>query len=168
MTDLSAFGDDERELILEAPGTVVKGAVVADGKTTPMGFFKEMAAAAKVFKAAGTDANPFVQAVSAAIKERPRKGGDPDAAAEHVERGLPFAESSITEALDQTREAMALVRAKADPADAEAYGAWLVRLATEVASAVKTREGGLFSRRTAISLGERQYLDELAAAVEAG
>ncbi|RRS01648.1 hypothetical protein [Glycomyces terrestris] len=151
MTQLSQFDDDERDLLLDTPGVVLKGAIVADGSTSPLVFLKEVTAGARVFKQAQRHENAFVKSVALALKHR---GLDEDSE-------LPVTEEAMPQALKLAREASALLREKADPEDAAVYTGWLLHLATEVASAVKSREGGLLSRKVAISEGERLFLEDL-------
>ncbi|MFG3340434.1 hypothetical protein [Glycomyces sp. NPDC048151] len=153
MTDLSAFTDDERELLAEAPGAVLKGAIAADGSTNALAFLKEVTAGAKVFKDAQRDQNAFVKAVALAIRERT----DPEA----DDREVPFADGAMALALKQADEAMSLLRDKADAPDAEAYGAWLITLATRVAEASKSKNGGFFSRKVAVTEAEQGFIDDL-------
>lgn len=157
MTELSQFDDDERALILDTPGLVLKGAIVADGSTSPLVFLKEVTAGARVFKQSHRHENPFVKSVALALKARP--------ASEDSE--LPVTEEAMPEALKAAREVAVLLRERADAGDAAAYTAWLVHLATEVAGAVKSRSGGLFSKKVAINDGERQFLDDLEQALHA-
>lgn len=159
MTVLSDFDGDERALLLNTPGAVLKGTVVADGSTNALVFLKEVTAGARVFRKAQDHENGLVKSVALAIRER---GNDDQAGPE-----LPVTNVAMPEALKLAREVGALLREKADPADAEAFTAWLVHLATEVASAVKTREGGLFSKKVAVSEGERLFIADLEQALGA-
>ncbi|GAA2277081.1 hypothetical protein GCM10009853_034060 [Glycomyces scopariae] len=156
MPELSQFADDERALIVNTPGVVLKGAVVSDGSTNALVFLKEVTAGAKVFKQAQKHENAFVKSVALALKQR---GPEHDA-------DLPVDDAAMTEALKLAGEVADLLHRKADPADADAYTAWLLHLATEVAKAVKTREGGLFSRKVAVTENERMFLDDLERALQ--
>ncbi|MQM24814.1 hypothetical protein [Glycomyces albidus] len=157
MTELSQFDDDERALILNTPGVVLKGAIVSDGSTSPLVFLKEVTAGARAFKQAHRHENAFVKSVALALKERP---ADEDSE-------LPVTEEAMPEALKLAREVAVLLREQADPEDAAAYTAWLVHLATEVAAAVKSRSGGLFSKKVAINDGERRFIEDLEHALQA-
>jgi hypothetical protein len=158
MTELSQFDDDGRALLLNTPGVVLKGAVVSDGSTSPIVFLKEVTAAAKVFKQAHRHENAFVRSVALTLKESGPADDDSE---------LPVTEEAMPEALKLAREVAALLREQADPEDAAAYTAWLMHLATEVAGAVKSRSGGLFSKKVAINEGERRFLDALELALQA-
>ncbi|NUQ88549.1 MAG: hypothetical protein HOQ43_08825 [Glycomyces artemisiae] len=158
MTELSQFDDDERALILNTPGVVLKGTVVSDGSKNALVFLKEVTAGAKVFKEARKHENAFVKSVAQALRER-----DPESS----EDELPVDDVAMSEALKLAADVADLLRRKASPDDAAAYSAWLLHLATEVASAVKTRQGGLFSKKVAINEGERMFLDDLHQALTA-
>ncbi|MCD0443283.1 hypothetical protein LO763_06545 [Glycomyces sp. A-F 0318] len=157
MTDLSAFNDDERARIIEAPGVVMKGAIVADGSKNAIAFLKEVTAGAKVFREAQRHTNPLVKAVALELKGR----GD----TVERDRELPFTDEAMTVALKEAEGAVALLRERGDAADAEAYADWLLRLATEIARAVRSKEAGFFSRKVDISEGERVFIEQLKAAV---
>lgn len=158
MTELSQFDDDERALILNTPGVVLKGTVVSDGSKNALVFLKEVTAGAKVFKEARKHENAFVKSVAQALRER-----DPESS----EDELPVDDVAMSEALKLAADVADLLRRKATADDAAAYTAWLLHLATEVASAVKTRQGGLFSKKVAINEGERMFLDDLHQALTA-
>lgn len=158
MTELSTFTGDDRELILDAPRAVMKGAIAADGQRNPLVFLKEVTAGAKEFRSAQGHENPFVKAVATELRDR---GTDPEA----DDREVPFNDEAMTQALKQAGDAAALLRGRADAPDAEAYAAWLLQIATVIAESVKTKEGGLFSKKVAVSEGERVYLEHLAQAL---
>ncbi|MBO3731603.1 hypothetical protein [Glycomyces niveus] len=158
MTELSAFTGDDLDLILDTPGVVMKGAIVADGHKNALAFLKEVTAGAKEFRAAQKHENAFVKAVATALRER---GTD----AETDDRELPFDDQAMTQALKQAQAATALLRERAEAPDAEAYGAWLLQIATVISESVKTKEGGFFSKKVAVSEGERVFLEHLAQAI---
>lgn len=153
MTDLSAFTEDELDLITETPGAVLKGAIAADGSTNALAFLKEVTAGAKVFKEAQSHDNAFVKAVALAIRERVNPAEE--------DREVPFTDGAMALALKQTGDVMALLRAKADESDADAYGAWLITLATQVANASKSKSGGFFSKKVAVTEAEQGFIDDL-------
>lgn len=157
MTDLSAFTDDELADLLGAPGAVMEGAVVADGAPNALRFLKELTAAAKVFKDAQRDRNPLVKAVAVRLRERdpaaPRSGG------------LPEHDEAIAKALGTTERAVALLAERGTREDLDAYGAWLLRIATRVAEAARSKSGGFFSRKVAISPGEREFIEQLSVVI---
>ncbi|SRR5690606_14390781 len=158
MATLSDFDEDERTLLMDAPGTVLEAAVVADGQPSPMEFLKELSAGARVFREAQRDDHRFVREIANGIRER---GSGEEAGA----RGLPDSQEAMSAALGQAERALALLRAK-DAGDAEAYGAWLVRIATRVSEAAKSKTGGFFSRRVAVTPAERAFIERLTEAVE--
>ncbi|MFB9659862.1 hypothetical protein ACFQS3_08845 [Glycomyces mayteni] len=158
MTELSQFDDDERALILNTPGVVLKGTVVSDGSKNALVFLKEVTAGAKVFKEARKHPNPFVKSVALALRERDPESSDGE---------LPVDDAAMSEALKLAADVADLLRRKAAPEDTAAYTAWLLHLATEVAGAVKTRQGGLFSKKVAVNDGERMFLEDLTQALNA-
>jgi hypothetical protein len=155
MTELSAFAGDDLDLLLDTPGVVMKGAIVADGHKNALAFLKEVTAGAKEFRAAQRHENPFVKAVATRLRERGTDAAEDD-------RELPFDDEAMTQALKQAGDATALLRERADTADADAYAEWLLRIATVIAESVKTKDGGFFSKKVAVSEGERVFLDQLA------
>jgi hypothetical protein len=159
MTDLSQFSDDERAQIMDATRAVMEGAIFADGSVNAIRFLKELTAGAKVFKEAQRHENAFVKAIANEI--RASKNSLPES------RGLPDPEVAVAKALGEAERAIALLRDKADPADLNAYGAWLIRIATEVAEASRSKKGGFFSKKVAISDAERGFIEEITRAVAA-
>ncbi|HEX2144532.1 MAG TPA: hypothetical protein VHG10_08490 [Glycomyces sp.] len=157
MTDLSGFNDDELTAIMGAPRAVMEGAIVADGSTNPMSFMRELTAGAKVFKEAQRHENGFVKAVANRLSER--------GSVESGRDGLLETEDAITKALGTTERAIALLNERAEQQDREAYGDWLVRIATEVAESSRSRQGGFFSKKVAVTEAERAYIEELKVAV---
>ncbi|HEU5128821.1 MAG TPA: hypothetical protein VFU12_12605 [Glycomyces sp.] len=160
MTTLSDCSEDERTQILDTPGAVLSAAVVADGRPSPMEFLKELSAGAKVFRESQKDEHPFIREVANGIRER-------GSAERSSGQGLPESEEAMAAAIAQAEQVLALLRSK-DAADAEAYGAWLVRIATRVSEAAKSKSGGFFSKKVAVSPGERAFIERLTAAVGAG
>ncbi|THV37037.1 hypothetical protein [Glycomyces buryatensis] len=153
MTDLSDFEGDARALILDTPRAVMEGAIVVDGEVKPMAFLKELTAGASVFREAQRHENAFVRSVAVAL----RKGGGSES--EH--KGMPDPIEAVAKAHRLIEETTALLRERADEQDAAAYGAWLVRLATKVAEASKSKTGGLFSKKVAISEAEREFIEQV-------
>lgn len=175
MTNLSDFSDDEINRILDAPGAVLKGATVADGRPGAFRFIRETAAGAKVFREAQEHENDFIRSVAVALRDRLKeeeaaelspaaKVGTPAGVAV-PEDPRPDPERDTARAVELTSAAIAVLRGRAEPKDLDAYGEWLLRIATEVAKATTSKEGGFFSKRVAISEGERAYLDRLTAAI---
>lgn len=176
MTKLSDFSDDELSQILDAPGAVLKGATLADGRPGAIRFLREAASGAKVFREAQEHENGFIQSVAIALRERTRqKPEDGDLAAkvgtpEGVavpEDPRPNPERDTAKAVELTATSIALLRERADQEDLAAYGEWLVRIATRVVSSTKTRKPGFLGRRVAVSEGEQAYIDRITAAVGA-
>jgi hypothetical protein len=179
MTKLSDFSDDEIAQILDAPGAVMKGATLADGQPGAIQFLRETAAGAKVFREAQRHENGFIESVAIALRDRTRTPSDraevPLAEKVGTRAGVsadddarPDPERETARAVELTEASMAVLRERADAADREAYGEWLVRIATEVVSATRTKvskEGGFFSKRVAINAGEQAYIDRISAAV---
>ncbi len=184
MTNLSDFSDDEIAQILDAPGAVLKGATLADGRPGFFRFLREAASGAKVFREAQQHENDFVRSVATALRDRlkaeeaeeaaaaanPATSVGVAAAAAATERAAkegarPDPEGEATRAVELTESAITLLRERADEKDVVAYGEWLVRIATQVAKATGAKEGGFFSKRVAVSEGEQAYIDKLTAAV---
>jgi hypothetical protein len=175
MTNLSEFSEDELTQILDAPGAVLKGATLADGRPGAIRFIRETASGAKVFREAQEHENDFIRSVAVALRDRikEQEAAEPSLAAkvgtpEGVavpEDPRPDPERDTAKAVALTAAAIAVLRERATPTDLDAYGEWLLRIATEVAKATSSKEGGFFSKRVAVSEGERDYLDRLTAAI---
>lgn len=185
MTKLSDFSDDELDQILDAPGAVLKGATLADGEPGAVRFLRESVSGAKVFREAQEHENDLVRSVATALRDRGKarevaalaaaenpaaQVGVAAAAAatkEAAKVGVqPDPEGATALAVELTGASVALLRGRADAADVDAYGAWLLRIAERVAGATRSREGGFFSKRVKFSAGEQDYLDRLAAAIK--
>jgi hypothetical protein len=176
MTKLSDFSDDELAQILDAPGAVLKGATLADGRPGAIRFLREAASGAKVFREAQEHENGFIQSVAIALRERARqkpeeaspaaKVGTPEGVAV-PEDPRPNPERDTAKAVELTAASIALLRQRADQEDLAAYSEWLVRIATRVVSSTKTRKPGFLGRRVAVSEGEQAYIDRITAAVGA-
>lgn len=175
MTNLSDFSDDELGQILDAPGAVLKGATLADGRPGAIRFIRETATGAKVFREAQQHENDFIQSVALALRDRIKdeeaaeqspaaKVGTPEGVAV-PEDPRPDPERDTAKAVELTAASIAALRARADQQDLDAYGEWLLRIATEVVKATKSKEGGFFSKRLVVSDGEQAYLDRLTAAI---
>lgn len=176
MTNLSDFSEDELTQILDAPGAVLKGATLADGRPGAIRFLRETASGAKVFREAQQHENDFIRSVAIALRDR--IGDDQDEAAGSLaakvgtpegvavpEDPRPNPERDTARAVELTAASISVLRERADQQDLEAYAEWLVRIATEVVKATGSKEGGFFSRRVAVSADEQDYLDRLAAAI---
>jgi hypothetical protein len=175
MTNLSDFSDDEIDRILAAPGAVLKGATLADGTPGALRFIRETAAGAKVFREAQEHENDFIRSVAVALRESLQakeaaelspaaKVGTPAGVAV-PEDPRPNPERDTAKAVELTANAIAVLSQRAEPKDLDAYGEWLLRIATEVARATSSKEAGFFSKRVAVSEGEQAYLDRLTAAI---
>jgi hypothetical protein len=156
MTELSAFTGDDLDLILDTPRVVMTGAIVADGHKNALAFLKEVTAGAKEFRAAQRHENAFVKAVATELRDR---GTDAD------DREVPLNDEAMTLALKQAEAATTLLGERADADDADAYSAWLLQIATVIAESVKTKEAGFFSKKVAVTEGERVFLDHLSHAL---
>lgn len=152
MTVLSDFSDDERAQIMDAPRAVMEGAIFSDGSRNAIGFLKELTAGAKAFKEAQRHPNGFVKSVANGIRERDGESG------EHT---LPDPQVAIAKAIGAAERAVAVLDARAVQADREAYGAWLIRIATQVAAASRSKKSGFFSRKVAISEAEQAFIEDL-------
>jgi hypothetical protein len=99
----------------------------------------------------------LVRAVVAAIYSEPED--------ERPVAGLPDdAGRSRARVLEDCRRVVDILRADADPADAAAYRHWVQQVAVRVCGA--TRSGGVFGLAgERITASEREFLDELAAAL---
>lgn len=184
MTNLSDFSADELDQILQAPGAVLKGAAVVDGEHGGIRFLREATAGSLAIRKAREHENEFVRSVALALRDK----GEADAAAEAEAAANPAARVGVAAAAAATREAaelgkprdpgaeaahaveltatvVALLRARADEEDVVAYTEWLQRIGARVAGAVRTREGGFFSKRVKVSATEQAFLDRLATAV---
>jgi len=157
MTDISGFNDEELAQILDAPRAVMEGAIAADGSKNSLAFLKELTAGAKVFREGQQHENEFVKAVAAAIRERdmPKSEG----------HNLREPQIAVSKALTETEQAIALLRGRADQGDVDAYGEWLIRLATQIAKAAKSKEAGFFSKKVPINEAEQAFIEDLKASV---
>ncbi|MFD7026370.1 hypothetical protein [Promicromonospora sukumoe] len=184
MTNLADFTDDELAPIFDAPGAVLKGATLADGRPGAFQFLKEMTSGAKVFREAQEHENDFVRSVALGMRERiqaqnaaeaeaaanPASQVGVAAAAAATERAAtegaePDPEGETARAVALSAAAVALLRARGDEKDAVAYGEWLLRIAGQVAEASSTKLGGFFSKRVKVTEGEQAFIDRLTAAV---
>ncbi|WP_369372394.1 hypothetical protein AB1046_03400 [Promicromonospora sp. Populi] len=185
MTNLTDFSEDELDQILDAPGAVLKGATLADGQPGAIRFVREAASGAKVFREAQQHENAFIQSVAIALRDRlkederaqleePEEADDEAVAPAEVaasaeaptrnERVRPDPERETARAVELTEASIALLKARADQQDVDAYAEWLVRIATKVVGATSSREGGFFSKRLAVSASEQAYIDRVTAA----
>ena len=172
MTNLSDFTDDEIAQILDAPGAVLKGATLADGQPGAVRFLREAASGSKAFKEAQRHENEFVRAVALRLRDRVKQGqrdrraaASPDdvAAAEETEvpdQERPDPRRETSHAIELSRAATTLVRDRAATDDADAYAAWLVRIATRVAKAARVKEGGVLSKRVTPA-GGKSYIEQI-------
>lgn len=178
MTNLTDFSDDELDQILDAPGAVLKGATVADGLPGAIRFLREAASGAKVFREAQQHENAFIRSVAVALRERtkqeerdqvepeatPGAVAPTDGPTTSAPRVRPDPDRETARAVELTGASIALLRERADVQDVDAYAQWLVRIATQVVKATSSREGGLFSKRVAVTASEQTYIDAVAAA----
>jgi hypothetical protein len=141
MTGKADFTEEEWEVVREGPPTA--GMVAATASSG--GTFRESWALAKAFGEARQD-HGASELLDALVSERPhaKRYGSP---AELEEQGL-----------GRLREAAALLAQKAGPEELEAYRQFTLKVAERVAEAHK--EAG-----SAVSAGEREALDKIAAAL---
>lgn len=185
MTNLAEFPDEEFHQILDAPGAVLKAASLADGKPGPIRFIREAAAGAKVFREAQVHENDFVQSVAIALRDRISEqrseaadaranpaasvgvAGAAAATEQAAQQGArPDPAGEAARAVELTGASIAVLRERADAADVEAYGQWLIRIAVRVAGATGSKKGGLFSKQVKVDDGEQDLIERLTAAVE--
>lgn len=168
MTHLSDFTSAEVAVLLDAPGAALTAMTVADGRPGVGSFFNAAARSAKVFRAAQDAENELVRTLALALRDRPKTENDPsrdpggDGATDFL---APDSAAEADRAVEAVEAAASLLRGRAEEADIEAYAAWVLEVATEVAEATTTREGGLFGRRVRISPAEQNLLDRLSGAL---
>jgi hypothetical protein len=173
MPSLSDFSNDELTQILDAPGAVLKSATLADGRPGPIRFIRELASGAKVFREAQVHENAFVQSVAAALRDRERAASTAEKSTAEKESQepasdkpvLPDPNAAAARAVELTEASITLLRGRVDEQDVDAYGEWLIRIATQVAKATRSKDGGFFSRRVAVSAEEQAFIEKLTAAV---
>ncbi|MBE1875438.1 hypothetical protein [Myceligenerans pegani] len=163
MTTLSDFGDDEITQLLDTPGAVLRAASLVDGRPSPVGLLKASARAAKVFREAQRDENEFVRTVALALRdhkkaEQEEKGDEPEGANDFLD---PDSAGEAARAVELAESSIDLLRGRVDDADVDAYGTWLIRIATQVAEVMAAKEGNLFSRRAALSDNAQNLIDRL-------
>ena len=168
MTHLSGFTSAEVTVLLDAPGAALTAMTVADGRPGVGSFFKVATRSAKVFRAAQDAENELVRTLALALRDRPKTADDPDrdpgddGSTDFLE---PDSAAKADRAVEAAAASASLLRGRAEKADIEAYAAWVLEVATEVAEAATTRGGGLFGRRVRISPAEQNLLDRLAGAL---
>jgi hypothetical protein len=158
MTVLSDFSDDERARIINTVGSVGIAAINADGIPGPAAMVKESVALMTAVEKSQEHKNDFVRSVADAFAER----GDSGPKSKRVHGGQEAWEAT---AIAETEASIALVRGRGDQEDVDAYGELLVRVATYIADASPSREGGIFGKKVQVSAGEQAFIDRVTATV---
>ncbi len=171
MTHISDFSADEVAQLLDAPGVVLKAMTVADGPPGVGSFFKAAARSAKAFRAAQKGENEFVRTLALALRDQPKAeseaeegDGEPGESTDFLQ---PDPEAEADRAVEAASASASLLRGRAEETDIKAYAAWILDVATQVAEATTSREGGLFGRRVRITPAEQALLDRLTVALTA-
>lgn len=155
MSDKVNYTEEEWELLRTAPMLVGAGVVAAE----PSGLIAGMKEATAISKAmmAGLKAHTDMPLFASIGSDKERvdtssvktKGTSMERVEKQKEKGL-----------DAARDAMALLDAKGDEGEVEAYRAWLMDVATKTAEAGKERGTGEM-----VSQHEKDYLAALEAAM---
>ena len=158
MTVLSDFSDDERARIIDTVGAVGVAAINADGIPGPAAMIKESVALVTAVEKSQEHKNDFVRSVADAFAGR----GDSGPRSKRVQGGQEGREAA---AIAETEASIALLRDRGDQEDVDAYGELLVRVATYIADASPSREGGIFGKKVQVSTAEQAFIDRLTATV---
>lgn len=163
MTEFSDFSDDERARIIDTIGSVGVAAINADGIPSPVAMVKESVAMVTAVEKSQEHANGFIRSVAVAFDEF----ADPKSKGERPPRKAARGgqEGREARAITDTEATIALLKERGEQEDVDAYGELLVRVATEVAEASSSREGGIFGKKVLVSAGEQAFIDKLTAAV---
>ena len=159
MSTKSEYTDEEWTLLLKTPA-MIGLLVVTAAPSGPIGVFKELSSMGKWILAAGENApaGTLVAAIVADIRAIAEK----KLPAPSDEKIPPAEFRSRT--LETLRKAVAILAAKAPPAEAEAYKQWILDVATNIARAAK--EGTILGfGGTLISDSERGIVREIADAL---
>jgi hypothetical protein len=159
----SNYSDEEWGLLVGLPQAVIAAAAAAEADSTRR-TQTEWNAGLTALGDGRDSPSPLVREVATELVARV---GDPEAGEEPAVIELPDPEAGIADVLDRAQVAGALLAAKAQSADAEAYRYWVVTIAEEVVSAAKSGDVlGIGGER--VSEPERLFRDSLAAALERG
>lgn len=155
MASRDDFTDAEWQVLATAPEAVGLAVLAAD----PVGAVEERTAMFEAWRQSA--AQPFAdnQLVLTLIRNRDAWGEEMRlrTAREETLSSLP-PDRTKAWAVEQCRQAMALLETKGAPEDRESYGRWIVYLAEHVAEAVQGRGGR-------VDPAERAVIDEVAAAL---
>ncbi len=143
MTEKAAFNAEEWDKLVEAPALVALRVIAADRGGT----IRESLSLGRAYAEARSDGSGLLQEIVASAPQvDPSELKDPGARPQRAESAV--------------REALALLEQKATPEEAEAYRAFLLRVAETVARAHK--EGGFLGiGGKEVSESEQAALDEI-------
>ncbi len=174
MSTQGDYSDDEWQLLCSLPLYVVGAAVHAEADGT-LGTMREAHAGMNLVRA-GTDASsPLMQEIMAAAASAAPAAGSQAPAAAPTRAATPSAGGASTaeaiSATDRTgrvvaasRDATAVLAAKATPQERAEYTDWLLMIAEEVCGTQRT--GGILGvGGEKVSAAERQFLADLTAAL---
>ncbi len=151
------FTDSQWGLLVGLPQSVLTAASAASADSARK-TRAEGAAGLAVISDARADPSPLVAAVAQAIVARvgdPERGEEPPV----IEPSDPIGYAQ--DVLGRAAEAVALLHAKAEPADAETYKHWLVEIAEVVVGAASS--GGVLGLGSeTVTASEREFVDALA------
>lgn len=146
---METFTQDERHLLAALP-QAIGGAVAVAGRSGLFGTGKEMFANSRALLegAKAYPGNPIIRDVVPDVASTDR-GGEIEqmkqtrdwSIARIKAKGVDSAESMIAMVVEDAREVAALLKAKAEPAQAAEYRAWTLAVAEQVANAAT--EGGI-------------------------
>ena len=165
MTNLSDFSDDERAQITDTVGSVGIAAINADGIPGPVAMVKESVALVTAVEKSQEHANAFVRSVADAVVERGDSGPKSSRISAAGKREGSGQQGREATAIAQTEASIALVRDRGDQEDVDAYGELLVRVATYIAEASPSKEGGIFGKKVQVSAAEQAFIDRLTATI---
>ncbi len=159
MTDKSAFSAAEWNLLVRLPRWVVLAASNAHLEGRLARNAEDEVGLLAVAQGRQTG-NAFVAEIAETLTySYDKPGTDPAAVPSFADRA-----AGIATVLDRARAAVALLAAKADPADLAAYRRWVYSVASKVARA--SRSGGVFGVGSdRVSKAERRFLDQLTQAL---
>jgi hypothetical protein len=166
MVTRNDFTDKEWETIVDAPISVGLGMSYMQ-KTGPIGTIRELGEASRAMVSFVNkhQSRPFFQL----LKEDQKTNRQPGSSQEGL-KGKSWQEKRVflrEQALAQGQEAVAIIEAKAGPADARAYRDGLIHVATRVMQ--KSKSGGFLGiGGTKVTPEEQEFLEELKTALDAG
>jgi hypothetical protein len=158
MTARTAFTDDEWERVRRAPNVAGMSISLAD-PGGPIELTKETMA---TLRAVGSppSQDELLVSVSQEIMAMSQRRENPMGGFKVEDPG-----QAGTQVLQELREVLAIVRAKATTEEADAFARWMVAVAQDAANAAK--EGGFMGiGAEQVSEGEQRMLDELRTALD--